>query len=240
MNIHVLPGDAQVEEFSKTGIAGEVVVCREALIDGDVRAGTLEEFWRVRENFFARQYPETQASYRETVIAEFEKLKDLPAGAHVNLWFEYELFCHVNLWFCVWLLRDARVELYRVAPIMQRKDRTWDGFGGLTSDQLEECYDARLKFTDRDIVLGSDLWTAYQNRDYAKLEELSRVESACFPYLEEACEAEINKETRPKQVLRDLQDEGVHDFGEMFAGFRDRAGVYGFGDSQVRRLLGDA
>jgi hypothetical protein len=239
MIIHVLPGDAQVEIFRNTGIDGEIVVCREALVDGDVRAENLEEFWRVREKYLAEAYPESRSNYRQTVVTEFEKLIDLPATARVNLWFEYELFCHVNMWFCVWLLRDSRAGLYRVAPVVQRKDDVWSGFGNLTPNDLTECYEERLEFTEPDIRLGVELWTAFQNRDYARLKELSTSRSACFPYLKEACEAEIEKEVRPKQILKELQRDGVDDFNEMFAAFRRRAGVYGFGDAQVKRLLNE-
>ena len=143
------------------------------------------------------------------------------------------------MWFCVWLLRDSRAEICRVAPIVQRKDDVWSGFGGMTADQLKECYDERLKFTDRDLALGVELWQAYQDKDHPHLKELSKTQSACFPYLKEVCEAELEKETRPKQVLRDLQRDGLKDFNEIFASFRQRAGVYGFGDSQVKRILSE-
>ncbi|HEX6126175.1 MAG TPA: DUF1835 domain-containing protein [Pyrinomonadaceae bacterium] len=239
MRVHVLPGDAQVEQFVKTGLDGKVVVCREALVDGDVRAGNLEEFWKVREEFLSSTYPESETDYKERVASEFEKLLDLPANAEVNLWFEYELFCQVNMWFCIWLLRESPAEIYRVAPILQRKDHAWDGFGGMSAEDLQACYDERLKFSDEDLALGVELWTAYQNRDYDRLKALSTNESACFPYLKEACEAELEKEFRPKQVLRDLRRDGVEDFGEMFAAFRERAGVYGLGDTQVRRILNE-
>src|SRR5215207_6662647 len=108
MKIHVLPGDAQVEDFRATGLDGEIVVCREALVDGDVRANGLEEFWQTRERFLTEAYPESPSNYRDSVVSEFEKLLDLPGSAEVNLWFEYELFCHVNMWFCVWLLCDSK------------------------------------------------------------------------------------------------------------------------------------
>ncbi len=45
MIYHVLPGDVQVEEFRKTGIGGEIIVCRECLIVGDIDAETLPELW---------------------------------------------------------------------------------------------------------------------------------------------------------------------------------------------------
>ncbi len=239
MTVHVLPGDAQVEEFAKTGLNGEVVVCREALVDGDVRANDLEEFWSVREEFLSRTYPDSNALYREKVVAEFEKLVRLSKSGDINLWFEYELFCQVNMWFCVWLLRESKCDLYRVAPIFQLKEHTWLGFGGLTTEELQQCYDERLKFTDSDIKLGAELWTAFQNRDHARLKELSRTESACFPYLEETCQAEVEKEIRPKEVLSELRQSGVQDFDEMFAGFRERAGVYGFGDAQLKKILNE-
>jgi hypothetical protein len=239
MILHVLPGDAQVDEFVKTGIRGELVICREALIDGDVRAKSLDEFWRVREDYLSRTYPESGADYRETVVPQFEKLLDLPAGAEVNLWFEYELFCHVNMWFCLSLLRDSKARVFRVEPVMKRDVDPWSGFGRLSADDLNRCFAGRTMFSARDIELGGDLWYAYQIRDYARLAKLSDTESACFPYLKEACEAEIEKETRPRQVLMELQDSGFEEFGDVFAAFTERAGVYGFGDSQVKKILAD-
>ena len=240
MIIHVLPGDAQAEDFVKTGLEGEAVICREAFVDGDVRADTFEELLNVREKFWTQQNAEAAGDYRSRVASEFEKLRDLPAGAEVNLWFEYELFCHVNLWFCVWLLRDSAVELFRVAPAILSENEIWNGFGRMDADDLKQCFLQRVKFSDSDRALGAKLWEAYSHRDHARLRELSLAESQCFPYLKEACEAEIDKDFRPKQILEELQREGVEDFSEIFAAFRDKAGVYGYGDDQVRRILGDA
>ncbi len=41
--IHVLAGDSLVEPFKNTNIKGEIVVCRECLIDGDLKAEKDEE-----------------------------------------------------------------------------------------------------------------------------------------------------------------------------------------------------
>lgn len=240
MIIHVLPGDAQAEEFSKTGLAGEVVICREAFVDGDVRAENEKELWDVREKFWTGQHMADGSEYRSRVAGEFEKLRDLARGTEVNLWFEYELFCQVNMWFCLWLLRDSPAEIFRVAPDVVNADEKWNGFGNLGASELAECFARRGKFAASDIELGSVLWRAYQDRDHARLRDLSVTQSPCFPYLKEACEAEIEKEFTPKQVLHELRKEGVEDFGEMFAAFRQRAGVYGFGDVQVRRMLEDS
>jgi hypothetical protein len=237
MKLHVLPGDATVESFRSTGIDAEIVVCRECLIEGDVQAKSLDEFWEVRANFLADAHPVEKLNYRADVAAEFEKLIDLPSTAEVNLWFEYELFCQTNMWFCLSLLEKTAAEVYRVAPITLRKDEAWNGFGRMTQDDLKKCFSERLKFGDRDIELGVELWRAYQIQDHARLEALSKTGSACFPYLEEVCRAEIEKETRPKEVLFELRRQGITDFGKMFVEFKNRAGVYGYGDLQVKRLL---
>jgi hypothetical protein len=224
----------------KTGHEVKVVNCREAFVDGDVRADSVDELLQVRENFWTAQNAEGAGDYRSRVASEFDKLRDLPAGTEVNLWFEYELFCHVNLWFCVWLLRDSSVDLFRVAPEVLNESEIWDGFGKMYAGDLKRCFLKRVKFTESDRALGAELWEAYSQRDHTRLRELSLMESSCFPYLKEACEAEIDKDFRPKQILEELQREGVEDFGKMFAAFREKAGVYGYGDDQVRRILGDA
>jgi hypothetical protein len=69
------------------------------------------------------------------------------------------------------------------------------------------------------------------------MEKLSRVVSPAFPYLEELCAAAINKNSRPAEIVQEIHAEGITSFNELFPEFRRRAGIYGYGDSQVRRLL---
>src|SRR5204862_6955157 len=96
---------------------------------------------------------------------------------------------------------------------------------------------ARTEFTAEDISLGAALWNAYRNGDNAKLAELSTTASACFPYLKEVCEAAIEKDIRPAEIIAEIQFEGKTELEDVFPEFTKRAGVYGFGDLQVKRLL---
>ena len=57
--------------------------------------------------------------------------------------------------------------------------------------------------------------------------------------LGETVEAAITKDERPRAVLREIIDEGIEGFERTFEEFSKRAGVYGFGDTQVRRILED-
>jgi hypothetical protein len=237
MKIHVLPGDALADNFKDSGIAGETVVCRECLVEGDVRAANPEDFWKVRAGFIKSAYGEDEEKYFAEVVTEFEKLKNLAPGTEVSLWFEYELFCQTNMWFCLSLLQNTRASLYRVAPVVRTEADVWKGFGNLSAEDLKKCFAERIKFGEDDIRLGARLWQAYQNADYETLEKLSETESECFPRLKEVCRAEIEKNSRPQKVLREIIENGSTDFAEIFPEFTTRAGVYGFGDAQVKRLI---
>ena len=53
MILHVLPGDATVETFKASSIEGDIAVCRECLVVGDVSAIHCPEFWENRARFLA-------------------------------------------------------------------------------------------------------------------------------------------------------------------------------------------
>ncbi len=237
MIYHVLPGDAQVEEFKKTKINGKVIVCRECLIVGDIHAETLPEFWEQRAHFILSEYGEDEIEYHEKVADELAELSDLDKHDEVNLWFEYELFCSVNMWFCLWLLNETGAAVYRVEPVVRSQADRWLGFGDLASDDLKKCFNSRTKFPAEDVALGAALWNAYRKNDNAKLAELSTSVSACFPYLREICEAAFEKDTRPREIIAEIQFEGKTEFEDIFPEFTRRAGVYGLGDLQVKRML---
>ena len=238
MSIHVLAGDALAENFKNADIEGETVVCRECLIEGDLQAEKLEAFWRARAAFINETYDADENSYLENVAGEFEKMLALAGKNAVNLWFEYELFCQANMWFCLSLLEKKKdAEIYRVAPVVRKEDEIWKGFGGLTGEDLEKCFERRVKFTDADILLGKNLWEAYRAKDFDKLKQLSQTRSECFPKLEEVCQAEIEKQFRPKNTLQKIVAGGETEFNKIFEAFAREEGVYGFGDAQVKRIL---
>lgn len=236
MQMHFLPGDSLVEGFQQTDIKGEITVCRECLIDGDLSAESLENFWRVRENYLSLAYPDATKSYKKDIKAEFEKLLNLSEKNEISLWFEHELFCQANMWFCLYLLQDSKAEIYRVEPRFKNAEDRWKGFGNLKISDLTKCYVARKKFSDKDLKLGADLWKAFQNKDFTKLEKLSQTKSECFPHLKEVCRAAIEQEFRPKKVVETIIADGADNFSKVFKKFYETEGVYGFGDSQVKRI----
>ncbi len=237
MIYHVLPGDSVVEEFSKTGLEGETIVCREGFIVGPIEADTIEEFWNDRARFILAEYGEDEIVFHERVADELEQLENMEQGDEVNLWFEYELFCQVNLWFCLSRLAGSGSEIYRVAPVVISKEDRWKGFGALNSEDLLTCFNARTKLTADDISLGKEFWERYRANDHAGLLELADTPTRAFPYLDETARAAAEIDSRPMKILSEIRSEGIQDFDAIFAEFSKRAGVYGFGDLQVSRML---
>ncbi|MGH9947262.1 MAG: DUF1835 domain-containing protein [Pyrinomonadaceae bacterium] len=237
MIYHVLPGDSLVEEFKKTDIVGEVIVCRECLVAGDLTGETPDEFWQVRANFLSLEYDGDPIEYQENVAYELERLIGLPADAEVNLWFEYELFCASNMWFCLDLLKNTEAKVFRVAPLNASPDDVWKGFGQHNAEQLGECFEARVQFTDEDLATGAKLWNAFRKRDSDKLLELGEFRSPSFPFLQEVCDAEAEIDKRPAEIMKEIKNAGFTEIETAFPEFQKRAGVYGFGDLQVANLL---
>lgn len=236
MILHVLPGDATVDKFEASGIGGEIAVCRECLLVGDLSGSTLPEFWENRERFLSVEYPDNSVDYHETVVSEFAKLTAASADSEINLWFEYELFCQANMWFCLSLLAESTADIYRVAPVTLAEADTWDGFANLTTADLKDCFAARVKFSRSDIQLGARLWSAFRKSDHATLEALSGTEAPALPKLRDACLAAIERESRPKRIVGEIIQNGESDFDVILREFKSRAGEYGYGDSQVKKV----
>lgn len=239
---HVLNGDCLAAQLSQTKINQNFIICRECLIDGNVTATNLTDFWTIRAQFIAENYHTTTEAYFQKTVEEFDKLQTLPEHAEVCLWFEHDLFCQINLWFVLSLLAEhPTLKLYRILPIVNHINDIWRGFGVADSEMLEKAYANKVLFTPHDIELGNNLWNAYQQNDFEKLKELAKTPSACFQYLEDVCQAQIDRFKkdqllgRPERAVKEIM-EITTDFTAVFNLFSAQQAIYGFGDSQVKRI----
>lgn len=240
---HVLNGDCLAEQLRETKINQDFIVCRECLIEGDVYANNLTEFWTIRAKFIGESHNASIEQYFDTTVKELDKLTSLPENSEVCLWFENDLFCQTNMWFVMTLLsKKANLQLYRVFPIIANKAETWKGFGHATPKKLEEAYVSKIPFKPQDFELGFNLWSAYQKGDLGQLKELSKKQSNCFDYLEEVCQAHIdrfpldNSLGRPEKTVKEILETKSQEFQEVFAAFSNKEGIYGFGDLQIKSI----
>ncbi len=240
---HILNGDCLADSLRHTKINQDFIVCRECLADGNVQSESTDEFRKTRAQFITAAYNISSEEYFSKTVSEFEKLNHLPDNSEICLWFENDLFCQVNMWYIISLLSDQLShKIFRVFPVIENNDDKWKGFGNADADKLEQAYNSKILFRHEDIDLGKNLWTAYQNNDLVKLKELSKTKSRCFEYLEEVCQAHIerypsdNSTGRPEKILKEIIKETSGDFETVFSEFTKREGIYGFGDLQIRNI----
>lgn len=229
---NILNGDHLAYQLEKTTIEGEIIVCREALIQGNLQADNLESFWKIRAGSISKDNKVTEESYYTKAVSEFEKILQIPDNSEVNLWFEDDLFCQVNLWFCLTLIpKDKGLKIYRIFPKTTKEDN-WKGFSVSDQFDLEESLQSRVLFNQKDIQLGTDLWEAYKNNDVESLRQLSENQSECYHFLKEIIDSYLN--IKPEIFIKNLIENGTTDFNEIFEKFKDELGIFGFGDLQVK------
>jgi len=242
MIYHILNGDSLAYSFPEAKMEGDIIVVREALIDGDLSGNNLNDFWRSR----AKHHKATEAEYRSGVVKEFEKIINAPDHTEFNLWFEYDLFCQVNMWFVISIIHSLPIRKKVYAVYTSHLDRNnkqfWNGFGQATSSQLKICFAGRIRLNDNDLQFGNHLWAAYKREDLEELFRLAKNPSPAFPYLQDVVKAHIErfpkdgKEGRPERVLKEITKNISTDFHQVFTEFWSRESIYGFGDTQLKGL----
>lgn len=238
---HILNGDALREQFPKS-ITGKIIVARECLVDGNVEGRSLEELLATRARFISSTYyGYSEDDYYEETAPEFNKIKNIPANSVINLWFEDDLFCQVNLWFVLHLLHQQQkpLSIFLVRPQVGHEY----GFDSMSTANLVEAYENRLKIESPEFDLLSKLWEHYQLNQTQEMLKITGRLKIRFPFLQPAVQAHIDRipddsnPGKPQQTIINIMNElETDDFEPIFREFCKRESIYGFGDLQVKRL----
>mgnify|MGYP001822201408 FL=1 len=237
--VHVLNGDALLDLFPES-ISGERLVMRECMIEGPVNGNSMNSFYRDRMEFLKIEYKATEETYQSRTLSQFEKLAGLPDDHDINLWFEQDLFCQANLWFvCAYLKRHKKAN--RIYLVMPRSFSSY-GFSALDSKELNWLYKDRKPFLH--VEEFAALWELYRFDKNDELWDLTLELSKTYPFLKEAVQAHLDRLRtadslgRPiNSLIRIIKDLETKEFGPVFKEFCTREGIYGFGDSQVKRFF---
>lgn len=242
MQHHILNGDALKTQIPTDKIDGHFIICRECLIDGNIKGDSLMEFWDNRAVFIEQTYGTKAGKYNEYVLPQFQRILELTPQDEVNLWFGDDLFCQMNLCFIVYLLDTigCRDQLF----LVKAQTENWLEFGGMSPDDLVAAYQNKQRLTPENFQLLLKTWNAFQQNDLAELASLSNTKTESFPYFQEVIQAYIDrfpeggKLGRPQQRLLAIKAQLQTDnFGSVFQQFSKEEGIYGFGDSQVKAML---
>jgi hypothetical protein len=243
MITHILNGDSLLAQLPIT-IPGDRLVAKECLVDGPVTGDTLQALYETRSQFLSTAYTVdyTPVYYFEKTVPQFEAMRQLPADAEVNLWFEDDLFCQVNMWFVAHLLTSytAVAEVYLIRPTADLRY----GFGGMDEAAFQTAYDTRQALSPEQLKLFAQLWKHYQAHQLPEMTKLAQSAESTFPFLPAAVQAHLDRYPedggpgRPERSLRAIMAElGSDDFGPVFRAFWKQEAIYGFGDLQVKRIF---
>lgn len=236
-SIHILNGDSLQNQLETVSLPGEILACREAMIEGPKQAADPEKFWKDRAVYLDEMYGESDPPYAEKVMAEFNKIRKAPLGAEVTLWFEDDLFCQANMWFCLhWLSARSDLKVFRVFPASVGAEWRWRGFGANSPDQLKAAYENRTLLTEEDRKLGADLWDAFRKEDITAMKALANVSTEAFCDLPEVVKAWEGYPEKIETFIQQKLQAGAAGFSEVFKAFCLECGIYGFGDLQVKRI----
>lgn len=238
---HILNGDCLKEQFPNS-IIGKKIIARLCLVDGNVKAETLNELFKIRAKFISKNYSDyTEQDYFAKTVTEIEKIQNISDNTEINLWFEDDLFCQVNFWFVINLLFESSKSqsIFLVRP----KENSEYSFGRMNKDELVKAFKNKVKIEPFELNELRKIWKLYQQDNCTEMFEIAKKINVKFPFLIPAIQAHkdripINGNLgRPKQSLIQIMDDlKTESFGKVFVEFCKREGIYGFGDLQVKRM----
>lgn len=219
---HILNGDCLAEKFPKN-LEGEIIIWREALIDGPVSDNN---FFENRKKFITENY-DSESDYEELVVKEFQRIQNIPEDSSVFFWFEDDLFCQVNFWFLVSSLNLNKSKIFRVFPKNREK-----GFAESDEIDLLEMFDSAKEINLEESKLISNLWIDFQQNNLSK-----DVSSEIVRNLKELVVANENRFNGIlENQIKDIQ-KTAESFDEVFKIFNQKYTIYGFGDLQLKRFI---
>ncbi|MGB4848087.1 MAG: DUF1835 domain-containing protein, partial [Saprospiraceae bacterium] len=223
-------------------ISGQIILIREAFIEGPLSGEFSKEYWKKRAAFVAATYDADEGEYATQFLSQLKLMDDIQLDDEVYLWFEDDLFCQANMWFAVkYISSKVRAKFYRVFP---REDRIhWSGFGRADLQELIICFEESKALNDSDVALSNSLWKAYVENDTEELNSLASIVSKAFRFLPEVISAHLERTPmdgsygRPEQTLIEILNQGKTNFYEICDAFWAKNSIYGFGDLQVLNML---
>lgn len=238
---HILNGDALNEQFPES-IIGKKIIARLCLVDGNVKAETSNELFKIRAKYISDSYVGfTRKDYFAKTVNEIKKIQNISNNSEINLWFEDDLFCQVNLWFIINFLFENKKSqsVFLVRP----KENSLFSFGEMNKEELVKAFNKRVKIEPFELNELRKLWKLYQQDNCTGMVEIAKKTDKKFPFLIPAILAHkdripINgKLGRPKQSLvKIMHDLKTDKFEKVFEEFCKRERIYGFGDLQVKRM----
>jgi hypothetical protein len=224
---NIYNGDAVAEHARRSGIPGDHISFRETLATGPATQDL-----ELRARHLSDAHGEKMLRVRNGLLEMERALDDAMNADEVVLWFEYDLFCLANL-----------LSLLERFASCRRLTLIWHP-EPLSQVELFPLFESREAVTPRMLALARDAWAAYTSEDPRALNRFVRDENRDFPFLRDGLTLHASRfpSTRNglgafEQRLLDLILNGSRDFMTLFYDFDAAPPRFGFGDTEVIRVL---
>ncbi|MBD0326590.1 MAG: RNA polymerase subunit sigma, partial [Pyrinomonadaceae bacterium] len=163
--LHLHNGDSSANILRESGLPGEHLAWREALISGPTPQNLSAEEWiRVRAAHLAEAYDVSPEDCTRNLLEQDRALSDFSQHEEVVLWFEHDLFCQLHLiyllqWFATRELGETKLSLVCVDSFPGVED--FRGLGQLSPPQMASLFETRSEVSAAQLNLAVAAWQAY-------------------------------------------------------------------------------
>ena len=246
--LHVLNGGSTAESLKQSGLAGEQLVWKEALIWGPTPADlSLSEWCRLRADFLADGNGKDAQQCFEDLMQQEAVLGKLSSHDEVVFWFEFDLFCQLNLIYVLTRLRGQNLSATKLSLICIGEFpgiNDFRGLGQLTAEQLVSLFPGRQPLTAAQIELAGRGWKACSSSNPQEIEVLLALDTTPLPFLRSALQLHLRRFPSVKNGLGHMEQMaleciagGVNRFPELFRKWSAAEPGYGLGDAQLWDVL---
>jgi hypothetical protein len=230
--IHIHNGDVALALAKRSNIPGEHVAYRESLITGPV--GETEDWLEMRAQSLAEAHQIDLLRVRTDLVEQEQMLDGLTAQDEVVLWFEHDLFCLVHLLYLLQRFRRVRLSLVWTSKPIGENDES----------SLQQLFDSRGAVAPSMIAVAREVWKAYTSADPTTFNSYLERERSDFPFLREGLTLHASRFPSMYNGLGAIEQQALHtiatgttDFPSLFDRLNAGLPRFGFGDSEVFRLL---
>jgi hypothetical protein len=179
--LHVTNGDSVLYLFKKAGITGTHLAWRDALYEGLVRPGVLEETTTYRAGFAAARGYGNPIKIIHDFQRRDEQLRRAAEFQEVVLWFEHDLYDQLQILQILTALEQLELEPGRISIVQSDQY-----LGTMTADELSPLLARRRTVTAATFRSARRAWERFTSESPLDLFVASKEDAIGLPFLRAA------------------------------------------------------
>jgi Domain of unknown function (DUF1835) len=241
--LHIHNGDSSANVLKESGMAGEHIAFREALMAGPAPGGLPQEEWlKRRAHFLAGDYDVDEQECFKQLVREHEALERFRDHTEAVLWFEHDLFCQINLVYLLNWFRNqnrvaTRLSLVCIGEFAGVED--FRGLGQLSPQQMASLFDVRREVSEAELNVAAEAWEAYSSPNPEAIESFVGAGTSALPFLQSAMLNHLARFPSTGNGLGHVENRALQliagghtHFKSLFSQFGKTDSAYGLGDAQ--------